>query len=64
MAVPKTKVSKQRKRMRSANAWKLGSAHVVECPQCHAMKAGHRVCAECGYYNGKLVKAPKVKAAE
>ena len=62
MAVPKTKTSKQRKRMRTANAWKLGATHLVECPQCHEMKSGHRACGSCGYYNGKLVVAPKAKA--
>ena len=28
---------------------------LVECPQCHEMKMPHRVCPECGYYNGKEV---------
>ena len=26
-----------------------------KCPQCHEMKMPHRVCPECGYYNGKEV---------
>jgi len=63
MAVPKTKTSKQRKHTRSANAWKLGATHLTECPQCHEMKLGHKVCPKCGYYNGRLIVTPKTKAA-
>ena len=54
MAVPKGKVSKARKRSRRAN-WKLELPGIVECPQCHQMKQSHRVCKNCGYYNGKQV---------
>ncbi|MDP2401322.1 MAG: 50S ribosomal protein L32, partial [Actinomycetota bacterium] len=25
------------------------------CPQCNQPKLPHRVCGECGYYNGKEV---------
>ena len=56
MAVPKHKVSKSRGRSRIAN-WKATAPTLVECPQCHAKKASHAVCPECGYYNGnKLLK--------
>jgi len=54
MAVPKRKTSKQRKHTRSAN-WKLKLPGVGECPQCHEMKLNHRVCKQCGYYNGRQV---------
>ena len=27
----------------------------VECPNCHEMKLPHRICPECGYYDGKEV---------
>ena len=56
MAVPKGKVSKARKHSRRAN-WKLSLPGIVECPQCHQMKLAHRVCKNCGYYNGVLVVA-------
>lgn len=56
MAVPKRKMSKARRDRRRAN-WKLSVPGMVECPQCHEMKMSHRVCPECGYYNGKQVIA-------
>ena len=54
MALPKGKISKARKHSRQAN-WKLSLPGIVECPQCHQMKLAHRVCKNCGYYNGKQV---------
>ncbi|MBE5788506.1 MAG: 50S ribosomal protein L32 [Clostridiales bacterium] len=54
MAVPKGKISKARKHSRRAN-WKLEMPAIVECPQCHQMKLAHRVCKNCGYYNGVQV---------
>jgi large subunit ribosomal protein L32 len=53
MAVPKHKTSKQRTNTRYAN-WKLKTATVGECPQCHESKQPHRVCKKCGYYDGVL----------
>lgn len=60
MAVPKKKTSKQRRNKRRAN-WKLTPPNLVECPQCHTLTVSHRVCKECGFYDGKEVV---VKAAE
>ena len=54
MAVPKGKISKARRNSRAAN-WKLELPGIVECPQCHQMKLAHRVCKNCGYYNGVQV---------
>ena len=54
MAVPKAKTSKQRKHKRAAN-WNLSAPNLSECPQCHEKKANHRVCPNCGYYDGELV---------
>jgi large subunit ribosomal protein L32 len=54
MAVPKRKVSKAKGRSRIAN-WKATAPTLVECPQCHAQKQPHRICAKCGYYDGKQV---------
>ncbi|HEY8170324.1 MAG TPA: 50S ribosomal protein L32 [Candidatus Limnocylindria bacterium] len=28
--------------------------HLEECPHCHEQKRQHRVCPNCGYYNGRL----------
>ena len=55
MATPKSKISKQRGNKRFAANYKAHSANLVECPQCHAQKQSHRVCAKCGYYDGKQV---------
>ncbi len=63
MAVPKGKISKARKHSRRAN-WKLSLPGIVECPQCHKMKLAHRVCKNCGYYNGvQVVKKDEKKDA-
>ncbi|MGY0372109.1 50S ribosomal protein L32 [Clostridium sp. JNZ J1-5] len=55
MAHPKRKTSKARRDSRRAQTFKLSLPGVVECPQCHEMKLAHRVCKECGYYNGKEI---------
>jgi large subunit ribosomal protein L32 len=47
-------MTKARRDSRRAN-WKLTAPNLVECPQCHELKMPHRVCPECGYYNGKEV---------
>ncbi|HHY13935.1 MAG TPA: 50S ribosomal protein L32 [Thermoanaerobacterales bacterium] len=52
MAGPKRRHSKSRRDKRRAN-WKLVAPQLVECPQCHAMRAPHRVCKECGYYKNR-----------
>ena len=57
MAVPKKKVSRKRGRNRRAASFKLSLPGIVECPQCHQMKLAHRVCKNCGYYDGKQVVA-------
>ncbi len=63
MALPKGKISKARKHSRRAN-WKLSLPGIVECPQCHKMKMAHRVCKNCGYYNGvQVVKKDEKKDA-
>jgi large subunit ribosomal protein L32 len=30
-----------------------------ECSHCHEMKLPHRVCPNCGYYQGRLAVPPK-----
>lgn len=54
MAVPKRKVSRQRRDKRRTH-YKLTAPELVECNHCHSLKLPHRVCKECGYYNGKEV---------
>ena len=63
MAVPKRKVSKARRDKRRSNVWKLDAPALTECPQCHALKAPHKACPECGYVNSNLsVKEGKIVA--
>lgn len=54
MAVPKKKVSKQRKHKRRTH-YKLAAPGFVACPKCHALKLPHIVCKACGSYKGKEV---------
>ena len=58
MAVPKRRISKQRKRLRQTGKGAPAIA-IQKCPQCQAMKRPHHVCEECGYYGGKQRVAAK-----
>lgn len=54
MAVPKSKVSKQR---RDKRAWPTGSwaaPAVTTCPKCGAYRLPHRLCKACMTYDGKV----------
>ena len=55
MAVPKGKTSKSRKRIRSSANFKASTDAMHECSHCHAVKRPHRICGNCGYYNGNQV---------
>lgn len=63
MALPKRKISKQRKHTRSAN-WKISAPNLVECSHCHELTLSHKVCSNCGYYKGKPVVVIQEKKAE
>jgi len=54
MAVPKKKMSRSRTRRRQAQ-WKVGTPTMAKCQQCGAKHLPHRVCAECGTYNGREI---------
>lgn len=54
MAVPKGKVSKQRKRKRRTH-YKAEAPGMALCPKCGDVKLPHRVCPTCGTYKGKQV---------
>ena len=60
MAVPKRKKSEMRVRMRKGQI-KADVAQVSACPNCGAPKCAHRVCPECGYYNGRQVLTVKTE---
>lgn len=54
MAVQQRKKSKAKTRQRkSANH--LESVQATFCPNCEAPRLPHRVCRNCGFYNGKQV---------
>ena len=54
MAVPKKKVSKQRKRKRRTHH-NAPVPHLSACPNCGDPKLPHRVCPTCGTYKGEQV---------
>jgi large subunit ribosomal protein L32 len=54
VANPTGKFGKSRTRKRRAN-WKIEAPKLIECEKCHAMRRPHRVCVECGYYDGRQV---------
>ena len=55
MAVPKRRVSKARRDKRRSNVWRMNAPELQKCPNCGEYKRTHRVCANCGYYNGRQV---------
>ncbi|MDW7667482.1 MAG: 50S ribosomal protein L32 [Bacillota bacterium] len=55
MAVPKRKTSKARRDKRRTAKERIKVTGFTECPQCHEMKLPHRVCQECGHYDGRNV---------
>ena len=54
MAVPKQKQSHARTAQRRAQH-KISAPSLNSCPQCHAPRRPHRVCPNCGFYNGREV---------
>ena len=54
MAQPKRRWSKARTGLRRST-WKVEAPAYVECPHCHEPVLPHRVCKNCGYYDGKEV---------
>ncbi|MCR4616332.1 MAG: 50S ribosomal protein L32 [Clostridiales bacterium] len=55
MAVPKRRVSSARRDKRRSNVWKMNAPQLEKCKQCGELKRTHRLCPECGYYNGKKI---------
>ncbi len=54
MAVPKKKMSRSRTRRRKAG-WKVQAPATVACERCGSQRLPHRVCSECGTYDGREV---------
>ena len=55
MGVPKSKVSKSRKRMKRKINMKMSLPQMTKCPECGELTPPHKVCIHCGYYKGNLV---------
>ncbi|MBR6072507.1 MAG: 50S ribosomal protein L32 [Acholeplasmatales bacterium] len=60
MAVPFRRVSKMKKRQRRSHL-ALSVPGMITCPNCGELTLSHRVCGNCGFYNGKQVVTPKAK---
>jgi large subunit ribosomal protein L32 len=56
MPNPKRRHSKTRTAKRRTHDT-LKAVPVGTCPQCQESKAPHHVCAHCGYYKGRQVRA-------
>lgn len=54
MANPKRRSSNSRTGKRRTH-WKLRKPAFNECLNCGQQKRPHRVCSNCGYYNGRAV---------
>lgn len=55
MGVQQSRRSKSRTRRKRAVWISTEKPNTMECPQCRAVKLPHRLCGECGYYNGRQV---------
>jgi large subunit ribosomal protein L32 len=53
--VPKRKHSKARKNKRRSNVWKIDAPTLTICSKCGKYRIEHRVCRDCGFYDGKKV---------
>jgi large subunit ribosomal protein L32 len=58
MAVPKRRHSSTRGRKRRTH-WKLTSPGLQACSHCSSPKLPHRVCPNCGFYDGEEVVPPR-----
>ena len=58
MAQPKRRWSKERTHLKRST-WKLETPKVATCKHCGEPVLPHRVCENCGYYDGKEVIAKK-----
>ncbi|MEA1986187.1 MAG: 50S ribosomal protein L32 [Candidatus Marinimicrobia bacterium] len=54
MANPKRRQSHSRGAKRRTH-YTVKTVNTVECPNCSQPKLPHKVCPNCGYYNGKQV---------
>jgi large subunit ribosomal protein L32 len=60
MAEPKQRTNNSKQGMRRMHDKVVRNA-TVYCPKCHAVKETHKVCYNCGTYNGEQVLTIKTK---
>ena len=58
MAQPKRRWSKQRTHTKRST-WKLEAPNITTCKHCGEPVLPHRLCENCGYYDGKEIIAKK-----
>jgi len=58
MAVPKRRHSSTRGKKRRTH-WKLEPPGLSPCGHCSTPKLPHRVCPNCGYYDGEEIVPPR-----
>jgi large subunit ribosomal protein L32 len=63
MPQPKRRHTRSRRDSRRSANWKLETSGMSKCsnPACGKMRPPHTICPHCGFYNGQLVLAPKMK---
>lgn len=54
MAVPRARISKQRRNKRRSSHWKLALPGLNKCPKCGEPVLSHRACRACGTYKGRI----------
>jgi len=64
MAVPKRRMSKSRRDSRRAHNFRLVAPSLSICPNCKSPMMPHRVCPNCGYYQGRQVVNKETEAAQ
>lgn len=57
---PKKRHSRQRQGKRRASI-KFVATQTITCKNCASKRFSHAICPNCGYYKGRLVKAPKTQ---
>jgi len=64
MPNPKRKHTRSRRDSRRSQNWKLDALSSSSCenPECGKLRKPHTVCPHCGWYNGRIAVAPKVKS--
>lgn len=57
----KKKMVKSKNTFKKINMENQEAQNLVDCPHCHEKVMQHRVCPNCGYYDGKEVVAKSEK---